>query len=178
MHEHYYIDGYNLLHTLLKNKKSRHADLEEERNQLIHLLQEFSSITGSKMTIVFDGKSNKHISYPLKKHLSTSHQIQVLFSPEGSDADTLIEYYVYRETHKENTFVVSHDRTLVQVCIGMGISVMRPERFLKYYNEIKKSIITPKKTLFQTLPVETSLREKLKDFLNPESKNKLHETKK
>jgi predicted RNA-binding protein with PIN domain len=139
MSEHYYIDGYNLLHVFLKNKKSRHTDLEQQRNQLIHLLQEFSSLTGSKVTVVFDGKSNEPIPYPLKKYPSTSHQIQILFSSEGSDADTLIEHYVYRETEKGNTFVVSHDRTLVQICIVMGISVMKPEQFLKYYNEIQNS---------------------------------------
>lgn len=168
MPEHYYVDGYNLLHTILKCKKSRHTDLEQQRNQLIHILQEFSSLTGSKITVVFDGKSNNHIPYQLKKHPSTSHQVQVLFSSEGSDADTLIEHYVYRETQKDNTFVVSYDRALVQVCIGMGISVMRPEQFLKYYNEIQQSLITKKQTLSRTLPVETPLREKLQDFLKPD----------
>lgn len=167
MPEHYYIDGYNLLHVFLKNKKTSKGNLEEHRNQLIHLLQEFASITGSRVTLVFDGNSSEN-SRPFfpRKPSSAGYQFEILFSSQGSDADSLIEHCIYRETNKENIFVVSSDHALRQVCVGMGVFVMQPERFIKYHHQTQQSTKVSKHSFFNPLPVETPLREKLQDFLN------------
>lgn len=167
MPEHYYIDGYNLLHVLLKNKKTKPTNLEEHRNQLIHLLQDFASLTGSKVTVVFDGNSPDRIRpFYTGKSTSTGYQLEILFSSQGSDADSLIEHCIYRETNKENIFVVSSDHALRQVCIGMGVFVMQPERFIKYHHQTQQSTKICKHSFFNPLPVETPLREKLQNFLN------------
>ncbi len=166
MAEHYYIDGYNLLHVLLRNKKIKHTNLEQHRNQLIHLLQEFASLTGNRITVVFDGNSNENNHYPIpKKTLSTGFQFEILFSSQGSDADSLIEHCIYRETNKENIFVVSSDLALRQVCVGMGVFVMQPERFMKYYHQTQQATTIYKQSFFKPIPVETPLREKLEKFL-------------
>lgn len=174
MPEHYYIDGYNLLHVLLRNKKTKHIDLEHHRNQLIHLLQEFSSLTGSKVTVVFDGNSNENTHpYLHKKSITTGNTLEILFSSKGSDADSLIEHCVYREVNKSNIYVVSSDHALRQVCVGMGVLVMQPERFIKYHHQTQQDTKIYKQTLFNPLPVETPLREKLQDFLKlPSNHNK------
>ncbi len=171
MPEHYYIDGYNLLHVLLRNKKTKHIDLEQHRNQLIHLLQEFASLTGSKITVVFDGNSNENIRPYLPKQSSSGQKFEILFSSKGSDADSLIEHCIYREPYKENIFVVSSDRALREVCVGMGVFVMQPERFIKYHYQTQQSTQMYKQTLCSSLPVETPLREKLQKFLKPSSEN-------
>jgi len=165
--EHYYIDGYNLLHVLLKNKKTKQANLEEHRNQLIHLLQDFAFLTGSRVTVVFDGNSPENIRpfFP-KKPSSAEYQFEILFSSQNSDADSLIEHCIYRETHKENIFVVSSDHALRQVCVGMGVFVMQPERFIKYHHQTQQSTKFYKHSFFNSLPVETPLREKLQPFLD------------
>lgn len=167
MPEHYYIDGYNLLHVLLKNKKTKHIDLEQHRNQLIHLLHEFASLTGSKITVVFDGNSNENIQPYLTRKSSSEQKFEILFSSKGSDADSLIEHCIYREIHKDTIFVVSSDRALRDVCVGMGVFVMQPERFIRYYHQIQKSTQMYKQTLCSPYPVETPLREKLQKFLKP-----------
>lgn len=175
MPEHYYIDGYNLLHVLLKNKKTKIANLEEHRNQLIHLLQEFASLTGSRVTVVFDGNSSENSRlFSPRKYSSTSDHFEILFSSQGSDADSLIEHCIYRETDKENIFVVSSDHTLRQVCVGMGVFVMQPERFVKYHYQTQQSTKVCKPSFFNSLPVETPLREKLQKFLNSISDKNQH----
>ncbi|MGC8846030.1 MAG: NYN domain-containing protein, partial [Candidatus Hydrogenedens sp.] len=173
MPEHYYIDGYNLLHVLLKNKKIKHANLEEHRNQLIHLLQEFTSLSGSRVTVVFDGNSSENTPpfFP-RKPSSQGYQFEILFSSQGSDADSLIEHCIYREMDKENIYVVSSDRALREVCVGMGVFVMQPERFIKYHQQTQQDTKMSKHSLFNPLPVETPLREKLHDFLNTFSNKK------
>ncbi|HOK09670.1 MAG TPA: NYN domain-containing protein [Candidatus Hydrogenedens sp.] len=162
---HYYIDGYNLLHVLHQHKKTKYNDLEQEREKLIHLLQEFSAISGSKITVVFDGASHEQQNLTHSKNSKTIASVQILFSPRGSDADSVIEHYVYRETEKENTFVVSCDHTLRETCIGMGVYVMRPERFLKYFSQIQHSITIQHKYTPPPPPIDTPLREKLLPFL-------------
>lgn len=172
MKEHYYIDGYNFLSSYFA-QKGRYRfdnDLEVAREQVLNILREFSALSGSRVTIVFDGKSFKG-----EKNYRTHKEkelIRVIYASPSSDADSVIESLVYRELDKERVYVVSSDLALRQVCLGMGVLVMKPENFLRYSAQLLSSIQFHQKHSIPAVRVETLLGEKIRSIYKEPWKEK------
>ncbi len=166
MKDHYYIDGYNFFHSYYarKSNSSRSGDLEGARGELVNFLVEFSALTGSRITIVFDGRNFKGE----KDHrIGKEHNspVRVIYAPPSTDTDSVIEALIYKEPNKERIYVISSDHALRQTCFGIGVSVMKPENFIKYFYQITQLVQLHQRYTTPVVRVETPLYEKLRILL-------------
>jgi predicted RNA-binding protein with PIN domain len=116
------VDGYNAIHNWQYFRKYSSQQLKEQRQRLIKLLENFSSLTGIRVIIVFDGKKEE-------VHTSGCANLKILFSPNGLTADSVIEQHLCNRRSKKKTLVVTSDRDLSSVCVMRGAITIRSEAF-------------------------------------------------
>ena len=97
------IDGYNLLRSVQKH--DQYADLTDV--QLCRYLADFLRAVRDRGTIVFDG-----VGPPDKRELMGIRGLDIRFSGDRSDADTVIEWIIEENTAPKRLVVVSSDRQL------------------------------------------------------------------
>ena len=120
----YYIDGYNVLHKLAEIDPLHADNLETARDTLIEHVAGFCSTTGNRATIVFDGRG--------RTIDSESHPVPgltVMYSPERSSADAVIEKAVANTPDRKTLVIVTGDHGIADLCRGMGALVIPPETF-------------------------------------------------
>ncbi len=128
MANHYYIDGYNVIHKSAKLRSRLNADLEAGREALLDLVVEFCGQTGERVTIVFDGQST-HADPP--GPVPGVPGLEVVYAPGHLSADALIERAVYQAKDRLRTVAVTSDHGIRDLCSGMGSLVMSAENFLE-----------------------------------------------
>lgn len=97
------IDGYNLLRSV--QRLDGYADLTDA--QLCRFIAEFLRLVRERGTIVFDG-----IGPPDKRELMGVKGLEIRFSGERLDADSVIEQKIDDNTAPRRLAVVSSDRRL------------------------------------------------------------------
>jgi hypothetical protein len=133
MDETYYVDGYNVLHTSSKLRPLALRDFEAAREALLERLALFCAVTGKKVIIVFDGRGGNH-PQRVEHHLGVE-SIEVVYAPTDISADSVIERYVYKTSHRLSLVVVSNDRGLRDLCRNMGAMTMEADSFLATMRE-------------------------------------------
>lgn len=104
------IDGYNLLHAAgLARARYGPRDLERCRQRLLTQLQSrLSAAAAAACTIVFDA-----LEAPDQTDREYQHgQLQVVFAPAGSDADSEIERRLQAHSAPRQVLIVSSDHRL------------------------------------------------------------------
>lgn len=115
----YLIDGYNLLHAMLKAENregGRAMDLEQERARLVDRLASFMGGTNDRAIAVFDSKKAK-----LERVQTASPNVEVYFGSLRRSADTIIERAAYRLRRDETIVVVTSDYALQQTVFSPGV---------------------------------------------------------
>ncbi len=134
------IDGYNITnHHLFKNVRKKSVD---RPTCLINLIKS-KKLCGSlknKITIVFDGHSNKSEIGCFGNYDS------LLFSREKS-ADEVIKQLVEKSGDKPNLIVVSNDRELSSFSKLCGVKSMSVEDFLEPFAPDSLKIMKSKKRI-------------------------------
>jgi len=97
------IDGYNLLRSV--QRLDGFAELTDA--QLCRAIAEFLRLVRDRGAIVFDG-----IGPPDKRELMGVKGLEIRFSGERTDADTVIEQKIADSTAPKRLIVVSSDRRL------------------------------------------------------------------
>ncbi len=98
------IDGYNLLHSILKASEG----FEQISDVwLCRIINEYLRLTGEKGEIVFDGTGPRD-----KSPLENISNLEVFFAGPGADADTLIESKIKASTAPKRLMIVSSDRRI------------------------------------------------------------------
>ncbi len=97
------MDGYNLLRIIQRSESM--AALDEAG--LVHILSEYLKRTRDRGQIIFDG-----IGPPDKSGLGGFRNLEVFFSGQDKDADTVIEEKIQDNTAPRSLIVVSSDRRL------------------------------------------------------------------
>ncbi|MEW6077614.1 MAG: NYN domain-containing protein [Thermodesulfobacteriota bacterium] len=103
---HIIIDGYNFIRQSMSPRLLKTRDLQQEREFLVRLLAAWKRRRAHAVTVVFDG-GRAPWDLPRKDVVSG---IEVIFSPAGQTADTVIKEMAARE--KEKALVVSSDREI------------------------------------------------------------------
>ncbi len=101
----YLIDGYNLLHQMLGQK--RPADLEGERERLVGRIASYMGESSDKAVIVFDSHG-----HTLQTQHSATSNVEVQFGSFSRTADALIEREAYNLSHGSDVVVVTSDYQL------------------------------------------------------------------
>lgn len=127
MAEHYFIDGYNVLHRSTSLRRRADEDLESSREILIDRVANYCASSGTHATIVFDGQG------PREEHIANARGaagLDLIYAAAKKSADAIIERAIYRLPNRREAIVVSGDRGITDLCLGLGALVMTPDAFL------------------------------------------------
>lgn len=124
---HIIIDGYNLIGTA-------HHNIEEERNQLIEALSEYSKIKGHDVTVVFDGWKNG----PGPETTMKVGGIRVIYSQLSEKADRVIMRILSEE--QKAWIVISSDREIVDFTYSKEMVPVTSDEFeIKLFSAIESA---------------------------------------
>jgi predicted RNA-binding protein with PIN domain len=169
----YYIDGYNLIYQSDNLRNILHTDLEVARDKLVEQVIRWCATTGNKAHIIFDGQGKRLEQSP---NHPVTNLVKILFTSKYKTADTIIERAVYKSKKKNSVIVVSADRGITDLCIGMGALIMNPQHFLTSIQdsqaEINRSIQKTQTKQISTLEdrMDTNILDhlrKIRDELDP-----------
>ncbi len=136
----YYIDGYNLLHSSARLAKLAGADFEAARNGLVDEVARFCIATGEEVRLIFDGRGKRTGHVPATPGVSG---LKVTFTPHDRTADAVIERAVYQASHRGRVVVVTGDRGIRDLCVGLGALVMSPEHFFSTAHAVYQETSAP-----------------------------------
>ena len=112
-----YVDGYNVIGAWSQADREGWA-LDESRDRLTHLLEDYAGYSDQEVVLVFDGH---HSDRPLAS-IETKATLTIVYTKHGQTADQFIEYAcgklpVYREArvatsdHLEQTMILGRGAT-------------------------------------------------------------------
>jgi uncharacterized protein len=136
MAEHYYIDGYNVLHQSSSLRPLVEEDFETAREALINRVADFCIAIGKRVTLVFDGQSMQ----VAEREANTRGVVgmEIYYTPAGLTADSYIERSVYQKARRMEVVVVTNDQGMRDLCRGMGALVMESDNFLASAREARQ----------------------------------------
>jgi len=130
--EYLIIDGYNVIaswYDLANNKKD--SPLEDARQQLVEILNEYQAFTGQYIILVFDAYRSKG-----PKKVEYFPGIEIRYTDYGQTADSYIESLVTKlAEQKQVVGVVTSDWAQQQIVLGKGARRWSSREF---YQEVKK----------------------------------------
>lgn len=126
----YYIDGYNLIFSLIDSKES----LKSIRQKVILLLQKKFAKYGLSGTVVFDGSHRKDeesgLSYP--------SPLIVAYTPKGESADEYIISEVAARKRGLQIIVITNDQGLASHVKEKGARVQSNSDFIHWLKSKEK----------------------------------------
>jgi len=129
------IDGYNIINKWPNLIQAKEKSIEFARSELFYIIQKYADAKDLDAVIVYDGRASER---SLEKGNPT-----VIYSKRSETADTVIESLVYNFTTDKNQKsglqirVVTGDRIISNMVLGMGAAVSSPEIFA---SELKTGI--------------------------------------
>lgn len=130
--EHYIADGYNIINSWPELMALR-GDLSEARDQLVHVLSEYSAYEKYDMTIVFDALYTDSPGNEQK----INDYVTVVYTETGETADSYIERLTYEYVRMgKEVHVVTSDGAEQSVILGAG-AYRHPSR--EFYRQVKKT---------------------------------------
>jgi len=123
------IDGYNLLHAILKAEEASAAigDLE-----LCRVLSRYLKLIGRSGEMIFDGAGP-----PDKSGFDNVSNLEVFFAGLGADADTVIEDKISASTSPKRLTIVSSDRRLRKAAHTRRCNSLKSEVF---WDNVRKQL--------------------------------------
>ena len=123
------IDGYNLIYAIDETRPyGSPRSSGAERRKLLELLGKYARLSGSSLTIVFDGPPGKHGP-------GDAENVNIIFSHEKS-ADRVIKGMVESSSHARDLAVVSSDREIRTFVKRCGANSVSTKAFVKEIREI------------------------------------------
>lgn len=127
------IDGYNLIHQIFPDDQK--GDFTRLRKDLLIQLEPLVNVLARKITVVFDGQSDGN-----QNKEKESEAIDVVYSPPGRSADTVIENFVWKADHPENILVVTSDRLERDATGASGADTMASSLFLSMIKDQQRHL--------------------------------------
>lgn len=127
-----FIDGYNIINSWSDLAISKEESLENSRQRLIEILENYVAMREDKLYLVFDAHLSKR---SIEKEEKTNN-ITVVFTKEGETADSYIERKVNLIGRKKEVIVVTNDNLEQQTIFQRGATRMSS---IEFNNEVKKS---------------------------------------
>jgi len=110
------VDGYSLLHNWPELAPGQPRHSARAREELIHVLTRYQDVTGTPVTIFFDGSGAP--AGPPAHELRPA--VEVLFSRAGQTADDLIERAAHRFSAYGEALAVTDDIAERDTVVGVG----------------------------------------------------------
>jgi len=119
------VDGYSVIHAWPKLRRAAGRSLEQQRDALVRVLQQFADARHLRVTVVFDGYAAKR----KPDSVEPTPGVEVLFSESGKTADDVIERLVGQAGGRDRILVVTSDRMERHTVEGLGAQSMDAELF-------------------------------------------------
>lgn len=123
------IDGYNLLHQDTALSAAADESLENARQRLVHLIARCAPLMAKRTIAVFDGTASRRLDH------ETGDVVELVFSPRGSTADTVIERITHSSARPDKILVVTSDHMEQITVMSAGAHVMSCRQFLEQAGE-------------------------------------------
>ncbi|MDR7857790.1 NYN domain-containing protein [Tissierella sp.] len=134
MKEYLFVDGYNIINSWDRFKKSREDNLEEARDALIDIMLEYKHYSGIEIIIVFDAHLVKGNSGTEQNHKG----IRVIYTKENETADHFIERVLDEIGKFKRVRVATSDWMEQQIILGRGgTRISARELEIEIFNEKK-----------------------------------------
>ena len=121
---HYYVDGYNLIFSLIESKES----LQSLRQKVVRLLQKRFALLGLQGTLVFDGSHRRDEESGLSYH----SPLIVAYTPKGQSADEYIVERIGSSKNPKLATVVTNDRGLILHVASLGAKSLSNGEFIRW----------------------------------------------
>lgn len=134
--QHYIVDGYNVINAWPELSALKDP-LDDARERLIAILQEYGAYLRYEITIVFDA-----FFTPSRASLErVGADLQVVFTGEGETADSYIEKLAYELAGQgREVYVVTSDWAEQTVILGAGAYRVSAREFLRAVKKTKKKM--------------------------------------
>ena len=110
------VDGYSLLHNWPELAPGQPRHSARAREELIHVLTRYHDVTGTPVTIFFDGSGAPAGTLPYESNSA----VEVLFSRAGQTADDMIERAAHRFSAYGEAMAVTDDVAERDTVSGLG----------------------------------------------------------
>lgn len=133
--EYLFVDGYNIINNWSNLRELSKQSLEVSRNELIEILAEYQSYTGTKVVIVFDA----HLVKGSIEKKETIKGIDIIYTKEKESADHYIERTLDLIGRTKKVRVATSDWIEQQVVMGRGgtrISARELKLEVEHYKEM------------------------------------------
>lgn len=110
------VDGYNILNSWPELSKMMEDSIEDARDRLIHLLNNYAGYKHYKIILVFDG-------HKVKDNIGERYfngKVEIIFSPYGISADHVIEKEVGKLLKENKVFVATSDKLQQEIIWSKG----------------------------------------------------------
>ena len=119
------VDGYSVIHAWPKLRRAAGRSLEQQRDALVRVLQQFGDVRHWRTTVVFDGYAAKR----KPDSVEPTPGVEVLFSETGKTADDVIERLVGMAENRNRILVITSDKMERHTVESLGASSMDAELF-------------------------------------------------
>lgn len=123
------MDGYNVVHADPELKALAESDMAAAREELIGMILEYGFLVDYQIEVVFDAAGSPGPARSEKR----ADFLSVVYTSEGSTADSYIEGLAYSSNRGEGEFemVVTGDYIQQRIAIGAGMLRKPPREFLE-----------------------------------------------
>ena len=126
------VDGYNVIGAWSDVSKKEWS-IDEARDQLIHILQDFSGYEDEEVVVVFDGwQSDRRITTE-----EVQGNIRVVFTHHGETADSYIERFVAQTPKYRHVRVATSDGLEQSQVLSTGAVRMTSRELLRELRELR-----------------------------------------
>lgn len=157
------VDGYNVINQWDELRRLKDENLEDARDKLIEMLQEYAAYKGCSISVVFDAHM---VQGTVEKHEKVG-RINVVFTKEGETADCYIERTVNQLAKTGTVAVVTSDYLEQRITLQMGGIRITPKEFLHEIEHIDKVIKEKSKISYK------DKKTTIEDFINKDILEKL-----
>lgn len=128
------VDACNLLNRLSAYKDRLHEGIDQLAEQLLTELQPLHDLEQWELHLVVDGKGNKlEQQFPGKVRT-----LSILYTPEGVQADTVIESWLLKLDASWSMRVASEDRAIMHSAISNKAEPMSAAQLEEWVEQVKR----------------------------------------
>ena len=129
-----YVDGYNVVGAWPEAERAAWP-LDEARDRLTHLLEDYAGYTGQEVVLVFDGHHGERPTATVEKRAA----LTVVYTAHGQTADQYIEYACGRLPAYREARVATSDHLEQTMILGRGATRLSSRELLAELSQIRQS---------------------------------------
>lgn len=156
------VDGYNVIGAWREAKEKGYT-LDESRDRLFHLLQDYAGYTGEEVVLVFDGHHSDRKTRSLDKRPGAA----MVFTKQGETADSFIERQVHLCPKYRVVRVATNDALEQSQVLGSGAVRLTVNELMKALYDVRRREEEKRETamLLKTNPLSLRLTGEQRDIL-------------